>query len=95
MHTCIIAQPRLVAVSKTKPAEAVREAYDAGHRTFGENYVQVGAVGGVGVLGQWLNYHASLGACSLLVGSSSFCKASSGRQLDGSFLVCLVRLHAC
>ncbi|KIZ03348.1 hypothetical protein MNEG_4609 [Monoraphidium neglectum] len=32
--------PRLVAVSKTKPAEAVREAYDAGHRTFGENYVQ-------------------------------------------------------
>lgn len=33
-------QPRLVAVSKTKPAEAVREAYDAGHRVFGENYVQ-------------------------------------------------------
>lgn len=31
---------RLVAVSKTKPAEAVKEAYDAGHRTFGENYVQ-------------------------------------------------------
>lgn len=35
--------PRLVAVSKTKPAEAVREAYAAGHRVFGENYVQVGA----------------------------------------------------
>lgn len=34
-------QPRLVAVSKTKPAEAVREAYAAGHRVFGENYVQV------------------------------------------------------
>lgn len=33
-------QPRLVAVSKTKPAEAVQEAYDAGHRVFGENYVQ-------------------------------------------------------
>lgn len=32
--------PRLVAVSKTKPAEAVREAYEAGHRVFGENYVQ-------------------------------------------------------
>ncbi|KAI3436435.1 hypothetical protein D9Q98_005852 [Chlorella vulgaris] len=32
--------PRLVAVSKTKPAEAVREAYDAGQRVFGENYVQ-------------------------------------------------------
>lgn len=35
-------QPRLVAVSKTKPAEAVQEAYDAGQRVFGENYVQVG-----------------------------------------------------
>lgn len=32
--------PRLVAVSKTKPAGAVQEAYDAGHRHFGENYVQ-------------------------------------------------------
>lgn len=31
---------RLVAVSKTKPAEAVREAYLAGQRDFGENYVQ-------------------------------------------------------
>ncbi|KAJ1617410.1 hypothetical protein T492DRAFT_605475 [Pavlovales sp. CCMP2436] len=30
----------LVAVSKTKPAEVVREAYDAGQRVFGENYVQ-------------------------------------------------------
>ena len=33
--------PRLVAVSKTKPKEAVMEAYRAGHRVFGENYVQV------------------------------------------------------
>lgn len=33
--------PRLVAVSKTKPVEAVQEAYDAGQRVFGENYVQV------------------------------------------------------
>jgi pyridoxal phosphate enzyme (YggS family) len=31
---------RLVAVSKTKPADAVREAYAAGHRAFGENYAQ-------------------------------------------------------
>merc|ERR1712060_468933 len=31
---------RLVAVSKTKPVEALQEAYDAGHRHFGENYVQ-------------------------------------------------------
>jgi pyridoxal phosphate enzyme (YggS family) len=31
---------RLVAVSKTFPIEAVREAYEAGHRDFGENRVQ-------------------------------------------------------
>jgi pyridoxal phosphate enzyme (YggS family) len=28
---------RLVAVSKTKPVEMIQEAYDAGHRIFGEN----------------------------------------------------------
>lgn len=33
-------QPRLVAVSKTKPADMVVEAYSHGQRTFGENYVQ-------------------------------------------------------
>ncbi|NXK66189.1 PLPHP protein, partial [Sylvietta virens] len=32
-------QPRLVAVSKTKPAEMVMEAYSHGQRSFGENYV--------------------------------------------------------
>jgi pyridoxal phosphate enzyme (YggS family) len=31
---------KLVAVSKLQPAEAVREAYAAGQRDFGENYVQ-------------------------------------------------------
>ncbi len=31
---------RLIAVSKTKPAEAIREAYGAGQRDFGENYAQ-------------------------------------------------------
>jgi pyridoxal phosphate enzyme (YggS family) len=31
---------KLIAVSKTKPAEAVREAYLAGQRAFGENYAQ-------------------------------------------------------
>ena len=31
---------RLVAVSKTKPSEAIREAYAAGQRDFGENYAQ-------------------------------------------------------
>ena len=34
------ASVRLVAVSKTFPIEAVREAYAAGHRDFGENRVQ-------------------------------------------------------
>ncbi|XP_073425132.1 pyridoxal phosphate homeostasis protein isoform X1 [Dendrobates tinctorius] len=33
-------QPRLVAVSKTKPADMVIEAYSHGQRVFGENYVQ-------------------------------------------------------
>lgn len=31
--------PRLVAVSKIKPIEAILEAYEAGQRHFGENYV--------------------------------------------------------
>jgi hypothetical protein len=30
----------LVAVSKTKPNESIQEAYEAGHRDFGENKVQ-------------------------------------------------------
>lgn len=30
----------LVAVSKTKPNELILEAYETGHRDFGENYVQ-------------------------------------------------------
>lgn len=31
---------RLIAVSKTKPADAIRAAYAAGQRDFGENYAQ-------------------------------------------------------
>ena len=34
------AEITLVAVSKTKPASMIREAYEAGHRVFGENYAQ-------------------------------------------------------
>lgn len=34
------ANATLVAVSKTKPVEAIRELYDLGQRDFGENYVQ-------------------------------------------------------
>lgn len=30
----------LVAVSKTKPAEEIKELYDLGQKDFGENYVQ-------------------------------------------------------
>jgi pyridoxal phosphate enzyme (YggS family) len=33
-------QVTLVAVSKTKPVEAIKELYDLGQRDFGENYVQ-------------------------------------------------------
>lgn len=33
-------QVRVVAVSKTKPVSLLREIYNAGHRNFGENYVQ-------------------------------------------------------
>merc|ERR1712137_578207 len=32
-------KPRLVAVSKMKPPEMIKECYDIGHRHFGENYV--------------------------------------------------------
>ncbi len=31
---------RLIAVSKMKPSSCIRALYDAGHRDFGENYVQ-------------------------------------------------------
>ncbi|KAL9256532.1 Pyridoxal phosphate homeostasis protein-like protein [Drosera capensis] len=33
-------QVKVVAVSKTKPVAVLRQVYDAGHRIFGENYVQ-------------------------------------------------------
>lgn len=33
-------QPRLVAVSKTKPVSLIQALYDVGHRDFGENYIQ-------------------------------------------------------
>ena len=35
-----LSQVTLVAVSKTKPIEDIRELYALGHRDFGENYVQ-------------------------------------------------------
>ncbi|XP_043689156.1 pyridoxal phosphate homeostasis protein-like [Telopea speciosissima] len=33
-------QIKVVAVSKTKPVSVIRQVHDAGHRCFGENYVQ-------------------------------------------------------
>lgn len=40
IHNDLQGKALLVAVSKTKPIEAIQEAYDAGQRAFGENYVQ-------------------------------------------------------
>ena len=37
---CLDGKATLVAVSKTKPNEMLMDAYEAGHRDFGENYVQ-------------------------------------------------------
>ena len=31
---------KIIAVSKTKPIEKIKEIYDLGHRDFGENNVQ-------------------------------------------------------
>lgn len=39
-QSALPANVTLVAVSKTKPASMLQEAYDAGQRDFGENYVQ-------------------------------------------------------
>ena len=36
----LMTQPRLVAVSKLKPASDIQALYDLGHRDFGENYIQ-------------------------------------------------------
>lgn len=40
IRTELPAHVTLVAVSKTKPLEMIHEAYDAGQRHFGENYIQ-------------------------------------------------------
>jgi uncharacterized pyridoxal phosphate-containing UPF0001 family protein len=36
----VLAKARLVAISKLKPASDIKALYDAGHRHFGENYIQ-------------------------------------------------------
>jgi pyridoxal phosphate enzyme (YggS family) len=40
MNFTAISNVLLVAVSKTKPSEDIKELYQLGHRDFGENYVQ-------------------------------------------------------
>lgn len=47
---------KLVAVSKFKPAACIRTLYDAGHRDFGENYVQE-LIGKAEVLPKDINWH--------------------------------------
>jgi pyridoxal phosphate enzyme (YggS family) len=48
---------RLLAVSKTRPAEAVRELASAGQRAFGENYVQEGIAKIRALAGLGLEWH--------------------------------------
>ncbi|MFI5142315.1 MAG: YggS family pyridoxal phosphate-dependent enzyme [Bacteroidia bacterium] len=40
IKTGLPANVTLIAVSKTKPVELIKEAYEAGQRDFGENYIQ-------------------------------------------------------
>ena len=52
---------RLVAVSKSQPPEAIREAFDAGVRDFGENYVQdalqkIAALDGLGATWHFIGH---------------------------------------
>lgn len=51
------AMVRLLAVSKTWPADSVREAAAAGQRAFGENYVQEGAAKVDELAGLGLEWH--------------------------------------
>lgn len=84
--------PRLVAVSKTKPAEAVREAYDAGHRDFGENYVQVNSEPGPAISWRAVLPQEGIRICSNLYtrgGTSSMqsalpCCCSAGASRKGA-----------
>jgi len=54
---------RLMAVSKTQPADKIREAYEAGQRLFGENRVQ-----------EFQSKHAELSASSPTAASAQVCE---------------------
>jgi PLP dependent protein len=53
---------QLMAVSKTQPADRIREAFEAGHRLFGENRVQ-----------EFQSKHAELSAASPTAASAQVC----------------------
>jgi hypothetical protein len=79
-----------VAVSKTKPADAVREAHAAGQRHFGENYVQE-LVAKAGELPADINWHfigtlQSNKARTLLSVPNLFCVETVDRQKTASAL---------
>ena len=40
LHNKIPSNVKIIAVSKTMPVSSIKEAYDSGHRDFGENRVQ-------------------------------------------------------
>ena len=63
----------LLAVSKTKPADAVREAAAAGQVDFGENYVQEGC--------EKAEALASLGLCWHFIGPIQSNKTRADRTL--------------
>ena len=59
----------LIGVSKTHPAEAIQQAFDAGLRHFGENRVQ-----------EWEGKRAALRTCLQRGTSSAICKATRPRK---------------
>lgn len=64
---------RVVAVSKTKPVPVIRGVYDAGHRCFGENYVQelIDKAPQVGL--DWIGLALSLGSPRVTIAKSCLC----------------------
>ena len=56
----------LMAVSKTMPADRIREAFEAGQRLFGENRVQ-----------EFQSKHAELSAASPAIAAAAVCKVFS------------------
>lgn len=65
---------KVVAVSKTKPVSVIRQVYDAGHRCFGENYVQ-----------EIIEKAPQVSLSSHLLISSSFFFSEFGRAAGASY----------